>query len=152
MKVSSSAIILGVFATAMMYADPSSSPTIYQQKATYNYTQDNYAQGYAANSEGSANSSAATVSGDNKYPTEKKYPRDQFKTEVDRATNNRIRNQITGWFSDNYNEIILRTSDGIVIIDGFVSSPENQKKLREEIDKVNGVKHTINNAKVKPKK
>lgn len=94
-------------------------------------------------------SSAPKANGDAKYATEKKYPKDQYKTESDRAVNNRIREQITGWFSDHFKEIVLRTSEGVVVIDGFVYTPEDQKKLLEEIEQINGVKHVVNNTKIK---
>lgn len=77
------------------------------------------------------------------------YPKDQAKTESDRAVNQRIRQQVTELHPEMFKEIILRTSEGMVVIDGFVYTPNDQKLLTDQIEEINGVKHLVNNTKIK---
>jgi osmotically-inducible protein OsmY len=94
------------------------------------------------------NSRSAVVS---PASSEKTYPKDQFKTDSDKAANKRIREQVTERYPESFKEIILRTSDGLVVIDGFVYSLEDQKKLTDEVEQINGIKHVVNNTKIKSK-
>lgn len=110
---------------------------------TRQQTNNNQNRGYVAE--------APTAAQNTNYANEKKFPKDQFKTESDRAINRRIREQMGNWIDDDFTQIVLRTSEGLVVVDGFVSSPENQQKLFEGIETVNGVKHAVNNTHVKAK-
>lgn len=106
-------------------------------------------QGNVQNSN-SVNSSYATNNNDgHQFPNEKNYPKDQYKTENDRHINSKIRNKVTGWFTDNYKDIVIRTSDGIVVIEGFVITKDDQKKLNDELKEIDGVKRIENNTHLK---
>lgn len=108
------------------YQDPTSSPHSTSDGTSHNH------------------STHDGTSSHNAYPNEKKYPKDQYKTQFDRELNKKIRANTDGWFTDSYKGIILRTSDGLVIIEGVVSSPDDQKKLNEEVKKIEGVKSIQN--------
>lgn len=143
---------------SQQYSQGSSSPSQnpYYQQGQTNYSQQGQntnppAQSnfrFSANT-GSATSQKAGNAAEPKHATEKAFPKDQFKTDSDRAVNKRIREQIAVLFDGNYGEIILRTSEGTVVIDGIVLTQENQKKLIDGIEQINGVKHVVNNTKVK---
>ncbi len=73
----------------------------------------------------------------------KTFPQDSAATENDRILNGKIRNKLSGWFSSGYNDtIILKTTNGFVIIQGSVEKPEDIQKVSDtirKIDNVNGV-------------
>lgn len=69
-----------------------------------------------------------------------KFPQDRAATESDRQLNDKIRNKITGWFSDNFKHIALNTNNGVVTINGYVDSNNDIEKLQKELRKVEGVR------------
>jgi hypothetical protein len=83
------------------------------------------------------------MTGDNKFP------QDRAATPKDQEINKKIRDKIAGWFSDNYKMIILRTQNGVVVIEGTVLHDEDQKNLNEQIKGIDGVKEIYNRTQVK---
>lgn len=78
-----------------------------------------------------------------------KYPQDRFASDADRQINNKIRDKISGWFTNDYKNIALNTSNGSVSISGYVDSLDAQKKLTEEVRKIEGVKAVSNTTQVR---
>ena len=78
-----------------------------------------------------------------------KYPQDRFASDADREINNKIRDKISGWFTNEYKNIALNTSNGNVSISGYVDSLDAQKKLTDEVRKIEGVKAVSNNTQVR---
>lgn len=82
--------------------------------------------------------------------SEKKYPRDTASTHEDRQLNARIRDKLSnGWFSKGNETLIIRTSNGIVIISGTVEKPEDAKKISDQVTGIEGVKSVNNQLSVK---
>jgi len=77
-----------------------------------------------------------------------KYPQDRYQTDADRQLNARIRGKITGWLSDEYKNVSLNTANGVVTVNGSVDSEEANRKLTEEVRKIDGVKSVNNMARV----
>src|SRR5262249_20601935 len=72
--------------------------------------------------------------------TEKKYPQDRFASQEDRDINARIRNQITGWFTDKYKNIAIITANGVVTITGNVNNNDDLSNLTVTIRRIDGVR------------
>lgn len=75
---------------------------------------------------------------------EQKYPNDYAATDADRMLNSKIRDKISNTWFGGYDTIILKTTNGVVIITGKVDSFDDIKKINEKIKGVDGVK-TVNN-------
>lgn len=85
-----------------------------------------------------------------KNASDNKYPRDMAATPNDRELNRQIRDKLSGWFSSGYNDtIILRTQNGLVIIEGTVKNPEDIQKINEAVRKIEGVRNLNNRAMVR---
>lgn len=135
-------------------SNPQSNPDISAQSNTS--TQDYYSQqpqtstsaqqGYFSQQPQTTNTTPNTSSSDFTYAD--KYPRDTFTTEADHTLNARIRKKFSGWLKDNYEFIILHTDNGIVVIDGFVTSDDDRRKLSDAIRSIPGVRSVNNNAQV----
>jgi len=80
-----------------------------------------------------------------------KYPQDRFQTGNDKEINKKIRDKITGWFTDSYKNIQLNTANGVVTIEGFVETFSDKNKLNDELKNVDGVRSVNNNVQVKNK-
>ena len=65
---------------------------------------------------------------------------DSAVTDSDREINANIRNKLSGWFSKDYSNIVLRTDNGIVTITGSVDSSDDMKKINDKVKSVPGVK------------
>ena len=77
--------------------------------------------------------------------SEKKYPQDFASNSEDRQLNAKIRDKLSnGWFSKGYETIVIRTTNGVVVISGSVDKPEDIKKINDEIKNIEGAK-SINN-------
>lgn len=71
---------------------------------------------------------------------------DTFLSPADEQLNKKIRDQISkGWIWDKYKNVILKTSNGIVTLAGRVSTLDDEKKLVNEIQNIEGVKVVTNN-------
>jgi osmotically-inducible protein OsmY len=81
-----------------------------------------------------------------------KYPQDRGASETDQQLNAKIREKISGWFSDNYKNIILNTSNGNVNISGTVKNDEDLKSLLKEVHKVDGVRNVNSNVQIRESK
>lgn len=81
--------------------------------------------------------------------SDSKFPQDQAGTDADREINRKIRSKITGWFTDNYKNIALDTSNGVVTLNGFVKSDDQNAKLINEIRNINGVKSINDHIQIK---
>jgi osmotically-inducible protein OsmY len=73
---------------------------------------------------------------------------DSFNTPADKQLNMKIRDKITGWFRDTYPDISLNTSNGVVVIEGFVKTPKDQQNLLIELRKIDGVKSVKSNLRI----
>lgn len=81
--------------------------------------------------------------------TDSKFPQDRAASDNDRQINDKIRDKITGWFTNHYKNIALITSNGIVTINGYVNNNDDLGTLVVDIKKVDGVKAVNNNVQVK---
>lgn len=88
---------------------------------------------------------------DSRYSKEEsKYPQDYAATETDRQLNKKIRDKISnGWFSDSYATVILRTTNGVVIVSGTVEDFKDAQKVIDNIRKIEGVRNVNNQLSVK---
>jgi osmotically-inducible protein OsmY len=106
----------------------------------------------SSNSNGSSYGSRSYLTqADTKDQTysERKYPQDSYSSEIDRQINGKIREKITGWFTDSYKNISLNTNNGVVTISGFVNSNDDITKLVNEIRKIDGVRSVNSNVQIK---
>lgn len=90
-----------------------------------------------------ANASSMNKAQNNKYPS------DFAATEGDKELNSKIRNKLTGWFSNDYEAVVLRTNNGFVILAGTVNSPNDIKKVNDKVSSVSGVRSVYNQLSVK---
>ena len=73
--------------------------------------------------------------------SEKKYSNDTAGTDTDRQINAKARKALSNWLGNGYNDtIILRTTNGLVIITGTVKNQDDIKKIVDQVRKVDGVK------------
>jgi osmotically-inducible protein OsmY len=87
----------------------------------------------------STNTEGSEVEKSNKFA-------DTHSSPADEQLNKKIRDQISkGWIWDSYKNVILHTSNGIVVLSGKVSNMDDQLKLVSEIQKIEGVKAVTNN-------
>lgn len=79
-----------------------------------------------------------------------KYPQDAAATQEDRVLNAKIREKLnSGWFSKGFDAIILRTSNGVVLITGAVNTNDEVQKVHEQVKSVDGVREVNNQLSVK---
>ena len=79
-----------------------------------------------------------------------KYPQDSAATEEDRLLNAKIRDKLSGgFFSKGYETVILRTSNGIVVISGTVDTQDDVQAVHDHVKKVEGVRSVNNQVTVK---
>lgn len=82
--------------------------------------------------------------------SERKYTNDFASNSQDRQLNAKIRDQLSnGWFSEDYEMLIIRTTNGAVIISGTVDKPEDIQKINDQIRSIEGVKSVNNQLMVK---
>jgi osmotically-inducible protein OsmY len=83
---------------------------------------------------------------------QKKYPYDYAATPGDRQLNIKIRDKLKGgWFSKGFESVIIRTTNGFVIITGTVDRADDIKKINELLKDIEGVRSINNQAQVAPK-
>lgn len=95
------------------------------------------------------NTSVVDNSNSQMKASDAKFPQDRGATDADRQLNAKIRDKITGWFTDKYKNISLNTSNGVVTINGFVASSEDLTKLLNDLRNIDGIRSVNNNAQVK---
>jgi osmotically-inducible protein OsmY len=91
---------------------------------------------------------------ENPTVTDKKneFPQDSYKTPQDEQLNKKIREKVSeGWVWDSYKNVTINTDNGVVTIGGSIKNLEDQNKLVNEIEKINGVKSVISNLTVREK-
>ncbi len=77
--------------------------------------------------------------------SEKKYPQDFASNPQDRQLNATIRDKLgSGWFSKGYETLVIRTTNGVVVVSGTVDKAEDIQKISDQIKDVEGVK-SVNN-------
>ena len=76
--------------------------------------------------------------------SEKKYPQDFASNSQDRQLNAEIRDKLSGWFSKGYETLVIKTTNGVVVISGTVDKPEDIQKINDQIRNIEGVK-SVNN-------
>lgn len=75
-----------------------------------------------------------------------KFAQDTFKTPEDEQLNKKIRESVSkGWIWDSYKNVSLNTDNGVVTLGGSIKNLDDQNKLVNEIQKVNGVKSVKTN-------
>ena len=78
-----------------------------------------------------------------------KFAKDLFATPADEQLNKKIRDNVSrGWLWDSYQDVRLNTTNGAVSIEGTVDSLNDQQKLIDEIQKVEGVKSVKSNLRI----
>ena len=84
-------------------------------------------------------------------PTQKKGTTQDFAaTETDRQINSKIREKLnSGWFSKGYETVIIRTSNGVVILTGTVDDATEAQKISDNAKTVDGVVAVNNQLQVK---
>ncbi len=81
---------------------------------------------------------------------DQKYPQDYAVNDMDRKLNEKIRDKVgSGWFSRGYDNITLKTENGMVTLSGTVDKLEDIQKVSDELKKVDGVKSVNNQLVVK---
>jgi hyperosmotically inducible protein len=127
-----------------------SNPSNYQQSTPSQFNTDsNSTQPQSYNSKWGQNNRYTADANDKAASTDNKYPQDRAASDADRILNAKIRDKISGWFTDSYKNITLNTSNGVVTINGFVSSNDDLTKLLKEVRKVDGVRNVNNNVQIK---
>lgn len=82
--------------------------------------------------------------------SEKKYPQDFASNSQDRQLNAKIRDKLSnGWFSKGYETLVIRTTNGVVIISGTVDKSEDIQKISDQIKDIDGVRSVNNQLTVK---
>ncbi len=70
-----------------------------------------------------------------------KFAQDTYATSADDQLNKKIRDNVSsGWVWDSYKDVSLNTANGVVTLKGTVASMDDQKKLMDGIQKIDGVK------------
>lgn len=116
-----------------------------------------------ANNPDAANTNATTRSGqmnaqdndddeDDEDDDDNDYPQDRAANASDQEINKRIRDAIGGGlFTRKFEGVVIRTDKGIVTLEGWVDSFDDQRKLSDETRKIQGVRSINNNVQVKNK-
>lgn len=82
--------------------------------------------------------------------SEKKYPQDFASNSEDRQLNAKIRDKLSsGWFSKGYETLVIRTTNGVVVVSGLVDKFEDIQKIGDQIKGVDGVRSVNNQITVK---
>lgn len=76
--------------------------------------------------------------------SEKNHPQDVASNVEDRQINAKIRDKISSWFSNDTEVLMIKTTNGIVIISGPVDNIEDAQKLIDRIKEIEGVKSVKN--------
>lgn len=85
---------------------------------------------------------------DNFSPNKQKndFPQDRSANASDEQLNKRIRDRVSrGWFWNNFKDLTLNTSNGVVTLEGSVDSPKDQEQLTNDIQKMDGVRSVRSN-------
>lgn len=82
----------------------------------------------------------------------KKYPQDVATTPQDRQLNAKIRDKLSNnWISKNYEMLVIKTANGVVVISGMVEKPEDIQDVNDQVKNVEGVQSVDNQLSVKNK-
>lgn len=83
---------------------------------------------------------------------EAKYANDFAATDADKQLNAKIRNKLSGgWFSKGYDALVIRTTNGVVVITGAVDSQDDLNKIADSVKGVEGVRNVNVQVAVKKK-
>jgi osmotically-inducible protein OsmY len=89
-------------------------------------------------------------SGDSRNQYAQKYPQDTAANQQDRDLNAKIRDKLSGgWFSKGYETIVIKTTNGVVVLSGTVDRIEDGQKIANDIKAIEGVKSVNNQLTVK---
>jgi osmotically-inducible protein OsmY len=84
--------------------------------------------------------------------SEKKYPQDSASSSQDRQLNAKIRDKLgSGWFSNGYENLLIRTANGVVTVSGSVDKDEDIQKINAQIKDIEGVRSVNNDLNVRNK-
>lgn len=93
-----------------------------------------------------------TVTGQVNGNGSEKYSQDSAVTADDKKINESIRSKLAeGWLSKGYDTVIIRTSNGIVVISGAVDGVDDVEKINNHVTNTPGVKSVNNQLTVKNK-
>ncbi len=77
--------------------------------------------------------------------SERKYPSDTAATSNDRQLNAKIRDKLSGGvFSKGYEFLVIKTTNGVVVISGTVANSDDIKKVTDKVKELEGVKSVKN--------
>ncbi len=77
------------------------------------------------------------------------FAQDTYLTSADEQLNNKIRDKVSrGWLWNSYKNVKLKTSNGVVTLEGNVNDLSDQQKIMTEIQKVEGVKQVKSDLKI----
>jgi len=80
---------------------------------------------------------------------QRQFSQDTYGSNADDQLNKKIRDLTSrGWLWNSYKDVSLNTNNGVVTLEGVVSSISDQQKLMNEIQKVDGVKSVSSNLKI----
>jgi osmotically-inducible protein OsmY len=80
----------------------------------------------------------------------KEFPHDTAASSADDQLNKKIRDNVSrGWLWNSYKEVRLNTNNGNVSLEGTVRSLDDQQKLINEVQKVEGVRTVRSNLTIK---
>lgn len=80
----------------------------------------------------------------------KNYPQDIGNSEADKKLNTKIREKISdGSITQSYEEIILKTRNGIVVIQGFVDSKDDIDAINKKLKDIDGIRSVNNQLQIK---
>jgi osmotically-inducible protein OsmY len=81
---------------------------------------------------------------------QRQFAQDSYASSADDQLNKKIRDNVSrGWLWNNYKEVSLNTSNGVVTLEGVVNNVSDQQKLMNEIQKIEGVKLVKSNLRIK---
>lgn len=83
--------------------------------------------------------------------SEEKYPQDAAANDADRQLNAKIRQKLKGWFTNSFDAVVIRTSNGVVVLSGLVKDTDDSKKVEEKVKSIEGVRAVNNQTSVKNK-
>lgn len=78
------------------------------------------------------------------------FAQDRGSTQNDKQLNDRIRDKVSrGWLYDSYKDVILKTDNGYVVLEGLVETKKEENDLLHAVQKIDGVKGVTSNLRVR---
>lgn len=124
-----------------------------QPQGSYDYSDKtgNYDNRNIYDNRGNMNERSSYGDKDSKMKSAK-YPQDYAATESDRALNAKIRDKLSGWFTNDYEGLSIRTTNGVVTITGTVDKVDDIQKINDKLKDINGITSVNNQVTAKSNK